>query len=374
MSTAAALPKAYLFSGDDTVGKDTARSRALQSIHKAHSGAIIEFYDPSEAAFAEYLDRIMMPTLFSDIRIFIVTSAESLGERELAHLDALIAAPPDDVYVIVDIGDTGKKKSAKNDPLKKLRFTERSKDTSGSVVARSFQKPPEYKVVQWLIDSTPDLCGRTISQEVATLLVDLAGHDTATLYSELQKLDVHLDDGEEVNAESVRQIVGASRQMTVFELAAACTRKDALRVLEILDSLFTTVFSIPMLLSVLYRNYSSLLRIRSYGRLQPGDIKALTRSGGNFNAKNEAAFRIGCAAGLLRPGEERKVYPVIIAPGIVAQAQQYTDEELILIIKWLLEFDVAVKTGRRRASRIEVELFCYRLMRVSALNESGVAA
>ena len=84
-------------------------------------------------------------------------------------------------------------------------------------------------------------------------------------------------------------------------------------------------------------------------------------------AKNEAAFLIGCAAGLLRKGEERKVYPVIIASGIVGQAQQYTDEELWLILEWLLEFDVAVKTGRSAGGRREVELFCYRLLRVSLL-------
>jgi len=374
MTTAAKLPKAYLFSGDDTVGKDTARAKTLQGIQKAHPGALIEFFDQSEAPFAEHLDRIMMPTLFSDIRIFIVTGAEALGERELTDLDKLITATPDDVYVVVDIGDAGKKKSAKNDPLKKLHFTERSKDTTGAFVARSFEKPPEYKVVQWVVDNVPDLCGRTISQEVAALLVDLAGHDTATLYSELQKLDVHLDEGEVVDAESVREIVGASRQMTVFELATACAKKDVLRVLEILDSLFTTVFSVPMLLSVLYKSYSALLRIRYYGRQQPGDIKALTRSGGSFTAKNEAAFRVGCAAGLLRAGEERKVYPVIIASGVVAQAELYTEAELIQIITWLLEFDVGVKTGKRHSSRLEVELFCYRLMRVSVLANAGVAA
>jgi len=364
--------RVFLFSGDDTVGKDSARIRALDTIQKAHAGVLIEFFDSAAGPFADFIDKMLTPTLFGDTRIFIVTHAESLGERELANLDTVISAPPDDVFVIVDIGDSGKKKSAKNDPAKKLRLSEREKDGSGRYVVRTFQKPPDYKVAQWLIDNSHELCGRRISKEVAELLVDLAGHDTATLNSELQKIDVHLDAGEAVDADSVRTIVGASRQMTVFELASACGRKDPLRVLEILDSLFTTVFSVPMMISVLHRHYSALLRIRYHARGNPQDIKVLTRGGGSFSAKNEAAFRVGVAAGLLHKGEERKVYPVIIASGIVAQAQQYDEAQLQLILGWLLEFDVGVKTGRIRASRMEVELFCYRLMRVAELAATGV--
>lgn len=368
------LAKVYLFSGDDTVSKEAARARALEAIRKVHADVLVEFFDPSAGTFAEYLDKIMMPTLFGDIRVFVITRAESLGERELKELDTVLAAVPEDAFIIIDVGTSGKKRGAKNDPLKKLQFSKREKDSSGCFVVRAFKKPPDYKVALWVVENARDICGRRITKDVAELLVDLAGYDIAALSSELQKIDLQLEENEPVDADTVRTVVGASRQMSVFELANACGEKNAVRVLEILDSLFSTVFSVPMMISVLYRQYGALLRIRWYAHSNPQDVKVLTRGGGNFTVKNEAAFRVGVAAGLLGRGEERKVYPVIIASGIVPRAQRYTEEELRTILGWLLEFDAGVKTGRVRPSRMEVELFCYRLMRVTELAASGFAA
>ena len=127
-----------------------------------------------------------------------------------------------------------------------------------------------------------------------------------------------------------------------------------------------------MIVSVLYRHYAALFRIRQYARKIPNDVKMLLGSGrGGYQAKNEAAFRIGRAAGLLRAGEERKVYPVIIASGIVSQAQHYTDNELTTIFTWLVAFDADIKTGRLSGTRRDVELFCFKLLRVSELRQTG---
>jgi DNA polymerase III delta subunit len=367
-------PQVYLLYGDDTVGKDTARARALRAIHGTHPGAIVEHFDDALQPFTEYIDKMLMPTLFGDIRIFIVSRAETLTEKELGQLNAIIKAPPDDIYVLIDIGVTGGRKKTGSDPSRTLHIATLAKDTTGRYFCRLFEKPPEYKVARWLIDNVQELCGRSIGQQEAELLVDFAGHDIATLYSELQKIDVYLDEGEPVTAGAIRQIVGSSRQMSVFELAGACGTRSAVRVLEILDSLFAVTFSAPMMLSVLYRHYSALYRLRQYAIKAPQDIKLLLKSSGGFQAKNDAAFRAGCAAGLLHKGEERKVYPVIIASGIVAQAQRYTDRELMTVMSWLLDFDVAVKTGRASGSRHEVELFCYRLLRVSELLAAGATA
>ncbi|MBN1308818.1 MAG: hypothetical protein JXA18_12920, partial [Chitinispirillaceae bacterium] len=177
-------------------------------------------------------------------------------------------------------------------------------------------------------------------------------------------------EGRNIDRAAVEMIVGPSRSMTVFELAAACGARQGARVMRIVESLFAAPCSVPMIVGVLYRHYGALLRIRRYGRKQPRDVKLLV-SGGGYEEKNRAALRIGMAAGLLHEGEERKVYPVVIASGIVAQAQQYTDRQLETALAWLVEFDTAVKTGMRNGSRREVELLCYRLLRVSNLVVPG---
>ncbi|MBN1578731.1 MAG: hypothetical protein JW913_19360 [Chitinispirillaceae bacterium] len=364
-------PKVYIFSGNDAVGKEAARSGALRTVGSTAPALLVkETFDPSNEPFGDFLQKVISPTLFGDIRLFSINHAESLADGELDELDRFLAELPDDVYLFIDIGETGRRKGTKTDPAKKLHAADRSKKEADRYVCRDFQKPPDYKVAQWLCENVPEWCGRKIEREAAELLVDLAGYDTAVLFSEIRKIDIHLDERLNVDCAAVETIVGPSRSMTVFELAAACGARQPSRVMQIINSLFTASCSVPMVVGVLYRHYGAMLRIRHYGRQQPQDVKLLTRGGG-YEAKNQAAMRIGRAAGLLHQGEERKVYPVVIASGIVAQAQQYTDRQLETVLSWLVEFDVAVKTGRQSGSRREVELFCYRLLRVANLVASG---
>lgn len=370
----ATLPKVYIFSGNDPVGKESARARALRSIRTLHRGAMVNYFDATAQPFTDFAESMLMPTLFADIRIFSITRAETLSEKELSLLSTIITTPPEDIFVVIDIGETASKKRSKSDPAQQLQVQKRNADTSGTYFCRTFEKPPDYKVAAWLVDTTPELINRQIGLKDAELLVDLAGYDIAILHSELQKIDLHLEAGEPVSADAIRHIVGSSREMTAFELASACGSKNAIRMIEVLHSLFTTTVSVPMLVGVLYRHYIALFRIRHYLASNAADNKLLTKSGGSFQAKNDAAFRTGCAAGLLRKGEERKVYPVMITSGIVAQAQKYSDEALKTIVSWLLDFDVAVKTGQVSGSLCDMELLCYRLLRATGLAGSGCDA
>jgi hypothetical protein len=104
-------------------------------------------------------------------------------------------------------------------------------------------------------------------------------------------------------------------------------------------------------------------------------IKTFTKSKGfNNPSQNEAALAIGIAAGLLKEGDIRKVYPVIIASGIVDQAHKFSDEELYQILRWLLEFDAGVKTGRVSPDQHEVQMLCFKIARVSELIKCDIAA
>jgi DNA polymerase III delta subunit len=361
------VPHVHIFSGSDIVGKEAVRQKALGAVETAAGACVKELYDPSTESFSDFLQKIITPTLFGDTRIFTVNHAEKLSERELDALGRILDDVPDDVYLFIDCADAGKRSTGKNAPVGRLKAKKRADEMPERFVYRDFQSPPEYKVGQWLSENVPGLCGRTIHPDAVERLIDLAGRDTATLFSEIRKIDIHLDEGRAIDRASVETVVGASRQMTAFELAAACSSRQSVRVMEVIDSLFSTTCSVPMIIGVLYRHYAALLRIRHFGRAHPREVKLLLGKGGGFQAKNEAAFRLGCAAGLLHEGEERKVYPVIIASGIVMQAQQFTDEELWRILAWLLDFDVAVKTGGSTGSRREVELLCFRLLRVSQL-------
>lgn len=362
-----------VLAGDDTIARERAKEQLVKAIRQAYPNTLIERYDSAAGTFSDYLEGMLSPSLFQEMRICIIGHAQALNDRDCAALDRTIDHLPEDIFIIVEVGDVTKGKKGASKTVQLLHAEKRAKKDPHSFLFRLFQKPPDYKIAQWLMEQVPSLCGRTISKADAEYLVDMVGYDIDLLSSEVQKIDIHLDAGSPVSRAAINTVVGASRQMTVFELAAACAAKQAQRVLTIVDSLFTTTFYGPMMISALTRHYWALFRIRQYAKNNPQDVKAFLQSKGFSNpAQNEAAFRIGCAAGLLRVGEQRKVYPVIIASGIVKQAQHYTDRELKQILAWLLEFDFGIKTGRLASSRQEVELFCFKLLRITELVQEGL--
>lgn len=367
-----AIPHVTILAGDDSIGREQARKKTADAIQTAFPGVTIEKYDSAVHDFTEFTERIITPSLFQEIRIFHFNHAQSYTEKELKILDRTIEYPPPDSYIIIEIDELKKGKDAESKIFKTLQIKKRSSAGNTDFDYREFVKPPEYKIADWLVSQVGAIFNRRINKADADFFVDLVGYEVDTLYSELQKIDIHLEPGEPIRKEDIEAVVGASRAMSVFELANALSARQLSRALAIVDSLFETTFSAPSMVSALFRHFWALFRIRRFADANPQIIKNFFASKGYNNpSQNEAAFAIGRAAGLLSEGEMRKVYPVIIASGIVQQAKKFTDEELELICKWLLEFDVGVKTGKIASTQEVVQLFCYRIVRVSELAAGG---
>ena len=355
------------------IGREHARRRILKEIEELHGKIVQERFDSSSEDFSFFLQKILTPSLFQDTRVFHIGHAQNLSDSQISDLKTLLDNPPPDSYIFLEIDEDKKGRETEVKTAKKLNASKHSSDDNW--VYLEFPKPPEYKIAQWLVNQIPLLFGRRISKADADYLVDLAGSDLDTLYSELQKIDIDLAPGAAISRNVIENIVDPSRQMTVFELASALSERQFPRALKIIDSLFATSFYPPVMISALFRHYWALFRIRRFADSNPQVIKKFLNSRGYNNPdQNECAFAIGVASGLLSEGEQRKVYPVIIASGIVGRARNFRDQELALIFKWLLEFDTGIKTGRVGGTQQEVQMFCYKLARVSELVKDGVVA
>jgi DNA polymerase-3 subunit delta len=369
----AQLQRVYFLTGNDNVGREQYRLRILSAINKAYPQSTIVRFDHADGDFSAYTQDMLTQSLFQDTRIFIIAHGDQLTDKELKQLDKILKSPPEDAFIIIEISE--EKKTTTGGALKKLQAEKRSQASPELFSLVDFQRPPEYKVGQWLTAQISSLFGRSISKQDADFFIDLVGNDIDLLYSELQKIDLHLEPGEAINHDVIERIVGPSRQMTVFELASELGKKNFPRALDIIDSLFATTFSAPSMISTLFRQFWAMLRIRKFAQTNPGVVKTYMKSKGfNNPSQNEAALTIGIAAGLLKEGDIRKVYPVIIASGIVDQAHKFTDDELCQILRWLLEFDVGVKTGRVSPGQNEVQMLCFKISRVSTLLNCDVAA
>jgi DNA polymerase III delta subunit len=372
-SSDVSLPRVLVLAGDDTVGREQARVKMIKEVQRINGQYVLERYDQSMEDFTTYTEKIITPSLFMETRVFLICHAQTLNEKELKELDRTIKYPPPDSYIIIEVDESKKGKEAESKVVKVLQIKKRSADKGGEYAFQEFLKPPDYKIAEWLVNQVPQLLNRRISKANADLLVDLVGYEIDTLYSELQKIDIHLEPGESIEQQDIEEVVGSSRSMTVFELASALSARQLTRALTIVDSLFATTFYAPSMVTAVFRHFWALFRIRRFADTNPQVMKNFQNSKGfNNPVQTESAFAIGKAAGLLADGEQRKVYPVIIMSGIVPLAKKFTDEELKTICKWLLEFDVGIKTGKITGSQEDVQLFCYRIVRVSELLKDGV--
>lgn len=360
-----------VFCGDETVGREKAKVKLLNSLKELHSNFTVEPFDPETDDFTAFQESILTPSLFQDTKIFIIHRAQNLTDNEIKELGRLLDDPPPDSYIIIEI-DEEKKGKGESKIAKKLNLEKRASANKNNIVVLQFPKPSEYKISQWLVEQVPSLLDRTISKVDADYLIDLAGNDLNILYSELQKIDTHLSPGEPVDHDSIQRIVGPSRQMTVFELASSLAELKLPKTLNVIDSLFTSSAFVPVMLSSVFRHFWALFRIRCFANANPQIIKRFQNAKGFNNPdQTECGLAIGRAAGLLGDGEQRRVYPVIVASGIVQQAKKFTDQELKTIFKWLLEFDYGIKTGKIEGSQEDVQMLCFKICRVTELVRDG---
>jgi DNA polymerase III delta subunit len=355
-----------ILSGNEPIGMERARLNCIAAVRAAHSDCTIEKFDHASDKINDFLESMLTPSLFQNTRVFIINHCQELSDSDLKALDRVLKEPIPDVYLIIGIDDQKRGKEEVS-IAKKLHLKKRAADTERFAMME-FEKPPDYKLSQWLTAQVPVLLGRRIGKTEADCLVDTVGTDLDTLYSELQKIDIHLAPDAPIQRDDIETIAGASRQMTVFELAGALGTRNLVRSLQVIDSLFSGSFAAPVMTATLFRHFWALFRIRRFAESNASVMKQFNSRGSYPNtAQNEAAFEIGKAAGLLRESEQRKIYPVMIASGIVPQARSFSDKELKTILRLLLDFDVGVKTGRVNPDRHAVQLLCYRIVRSKEL-------
>jgi len=365
-----------LLMGDDTISREKAKQTVIDSVRSLAPSAEIERFDPEGQPFASLAQHIITPSLFQEVRIFIVRDAHLLKKDDLDLLKSLFEYDIADVYVVIEAAvarsrKAGHRTASKDFDLVLQGYTDLAAANPKKFGFFEYPQPAEYKMAQWIETQTPLLLNRTISRKDAEYLVDLAGSDTATLYSELQKIDVFLPPKKPIDRGAIEAVSGATRLMTQFELAQALGKKDFVKALEILDSLYRGSVYVPLYISAIFKHFWALFRITLYAKTNPDAIHKFEASMKRYDkaVQDDIGMRIGIAAGLLSEKQRTSVYPVIVKPALVQQAASFTEVHYNRIFAWLKEYDIGVKTGRVDDSIIGFQLLCYKIVKVADLVE-----
>jgi DNA polymerase III delta subunit len=360
-----------LLSGNDTISREKARDDIIAAIQGQPAQASVERFDPEAHSFASFTERIITPSLFQTGRIFLVRDAHTLSRGDLDNLTSIFPYDIPDVHTIIEteksLTEKSRERAAPKDfGLFSASFIEKAAADPAKFACAEFTMPPDYKMADWLEAQSPHLVGRTISKTDAGYLIDLVGNDSSVLYSELQKIDIHLPPEKPIDRAAIESVSGATRLMTQFECAQALGKRDFARVLEIIDSLYRGSVYLPLYISAIFKHFWALFRINNYFSLNPSELAEFQRAIKRYDkaVQNELGLKIGVASGILSEKQRTSVYPVIIKSGIVQQASSFREQDYKKIFKWLEEYDIGIKTGRIDDSKIGFQLLCYKIFKV----------
>jgi DNA polymerase III delta subunit len=360
-----------LLCGDDAVLREHVRSEIIQAVKSSQPEALVERYNPGDGDFSSFGESIITPSLLTPMRIFLISELHLLGDKDLDALSGLFAYDLPDACVIMETDKTTSKKSKDVASSKKFllfidRFSAWIKKEPSRFAIQEFVCPPDYKMIDWVETHVPTLCKRTISKSAAGYLVEMVGADTSLLYSELQKIDLFLDDKAVIDKKVIDTVCGATRAMTPFELAAALGKKDLGRAIEIIDSVYSQNVYLPLFVSAIFRQFWSMFRISEFAKSNADIVNKFKASLKSYNksVQEECGVLIGAAAGLFSEKQARSVYPVLVKSGIVDHAMGFERNHYRMIFSMLRDYDIGLKTGKADNSKTGFELFCYALVRV----------
>ncbi|MBN1188517.1 MAG: DNA polymerase III subunit delta [Dehalococcoidales bacterium] len=182
---------------------------------------------------------------------------------------------------------------------------------------RSFPLLKGLGLSQW-IQSRVNRMGGGISRQGVSLLMDFIGGDLFTMSNEINKLVAYAA-GRQIEEKDIRAVVGSSREAEIFTLIDAVIDRKSGVAEQILQKLLQTGIAPQQILVLLARQLQMMVQVK--------ELKGLKRP------LSEIKGKIG-------------IYNSFVWDRIAARTDKYSGERLREIYRYLLETDIALKTGR----------------------------
>ncbi|MFO7651685.1 MAG: DNA polymerase III subunit delta [bacterium] len=243
----------YVLAGPDRAAADdiVAALRAAL-VEPGFEGFDLETAYAGDAGVGTVLEHARQAPMMSKRRLVILREAERLKAPEFKTLLEGLADLPDGNTMVVTVDPDGPKKKALS-----------SAGLGGSVVDLG---QPGTGDLPALLDRWARERKLELEPAAAQLLLELAGTDTATLRSELDKFALGLDPGTKLTAKTVRRFAGHSRTFLIREYLVRLMTLDTGRALSELESLNRLGESPVTILGWLEGNFLELARLQA-GRI-----------------------------------------------------------------------------------------------------------
>lgn len=198
------------------------------------------------------MDEALTPSLFTQNRILIVTSAEKTTKSRLEDLAALQSVSNSSLRIVLAAGS---RKSV--DSWQKLF----------PIIEIDALKPAD--VARWLMDRYK------LAPELARHLVDSVGSDLYQLHSEIEKLQTYVGTGRAIEARDVDVLILRSEQFGPFELDDSILARDYKKAVQVIGAMLDEGVDPLIVLSRITRVWRQLFVGKSLaGKRSARDVAA----------------------------------------------------------------------------------------------------
>lgn len=172
------------------------------------------------------------------------------------------------------------------------------------------------RLIKWL-NSRLAAEGKQMDRRAMEYLIACSGDNLAIIEQELQKIFLYAENMKVISLDIIKEIIGKSSKVSIFEVVDAVGDKDAARAIELIREMLATGASPVYIFFMIVRQFRLMLH-----------AKDLLNEG--FSEK-QAATRLR-----LHPYAFRKV---------LEQSKNFSENDLKRILKYLFQVDLSLKTS-----------------------------
>ncbi len=170
--------------------------------------------DGDKVSVSEVFDELRTLPFLAEVRVVLIKNAEKFVSANRELLEKYFDSPSSTGVLVLTVGTW----DSRTRLAKKL-------GSVGTLIA--VEQPKPWELWRHLVSYARDAYDKTIAEDAAKLLVDLAGDDLARLYGEVDKLALFADEEKCITTKHIESLIGHNRFFNAFAVIDACLAGDA---------------------------------------------------------------------------------------------------------------------------------------------------
>jgi len=317
----------YLLHGEEEFLLDMALTEILDALLPPDLRSLnLDVVDCGEADGRDIAARASSLPMMGDMRLVIAKNLERLSERDLELLGRYVEAPSETTTLVL----AGKKADLRRKPFSTL---------NARGAAYEFAPLKDAKIPSWIVDRFKHY-GATIDEEAAELFSSYIGSSLREIETDIEKLLTYLGTRKNVTTDDIANVVGFSREYSIFQFQENIGRGDLRQALRILDHMLDDGQTLPYFIRMLTTYFASLWKLHHLTRKGVQETRDLSEFPKAWNWKRDEYM---AALRLYPPDRIEKAFRILAETELASRQTGSADDRDLLhaMLIQVMEGDVA---------------------------------